>query len=142
MVLTYFMGAKGKSIRGQARLGRRMARIKGKSAVRTARITGRAERKLSKVQQREAVRTARAQRRAGVMGAPYAARQLHRATSPGGRKHRIYKGKKQKWSKKYGGWMNVKAPRRRVKEAVDTAMEVKRLSDELSTLKMMIGLLK
>ena len=142
MVLTYFMGAKGKSIRGTARFGRRMARIKGKSAVRTARITGRAERRLSRVQQREAVRTARAERRLGVMTAGYQARQLHRTTSPSGRKHRIYKGKKQKWSKKYGGWMNVPSRKRRAKEAVDTAMELKRLTDEVSTLKMLIGLIK
>ena len=142
MVMTYFMGAKGKSIRGQARFGRRMARIKGKSAVRTARVTGRAERRLSRIEQREAVRTARATRRLGVMTAGYQARQLHRARSPGGRKHRIYKGKKQKWSKKYGGWVSVKAPRRRAKEAVDTAMELKRLTDEVSTLKMLIGLIK
>ena len=142
MVMTYFMGAKGKSIRGEARFGRRAARIKGKSAVRRARITGRAERRLSRVEQRETVRMARAERRRGVMAAPYRARQMHRATSPAGRKHRIYKGKKQKWSKKYGGWVTVKAPRRRVKEATETLQAINELKNELSLLKTVIGLIK
>ena len=132
------MGAKGRSIRGEARFGRKMARIKGRSAVRGARIMGRAERRMSRVRQREAVRTARAERRRGVMVAGYQARQLHRATSPSGRKHRIYKGQKQKWSKKYGGWIKVPSRRRQVKEAVETAQEIKKLTDEVSLLKTLL----
>ena len=96
---------------------RRMARISGRTAVREARIKGRTTRQLSKVQQRAAVRTARATRRLGVTTAGYRARQLHKTKSPAGRTHRIYKGKKQKWSKKYGGWVNEKSYRRKAPSA-------------------------
>ena len=105
--------AKGRSIRGTRRYMRRTARITARERIAMSRVQQRAAVRTARIKGRSTRRTARAERRLGVTTAGFRARQLHRVKSPGGRTHRIYKGRKQKWSKKYGGWVYEKAYRKK-----------------------------
>lgn len=111
---------------------------RGRRAARRAqRLERRAARKTAKAallaQKGKPVKAARKTRRAGVLTAragvvaARAAVAAPRARSPGGKKFRIRKGRKQRWSKKYMGWENVPTRRRRAKEAVEVVSDTEKI---------------
>lgn len=126
--------SKGRSIRSFRRYLRQSARSTSRTRIATSRVKQRASVRMARIKGRSARRQARIDKRKGVGTAGYTARNLHRVTSPGGRKHRIYKGKKQKWSKKYGGWVTEKSYSRRAKEVKEDVSDVQALVKELMPL--------